>query len=208
MTRVFQEILADSLDLQERLARDGGHDGTAGEAAVQPVRAAFQGIAGAYSHLAARRFFGDGPEVTCEGLAEFADVIAAVEEGRATHGVLPVENSTAGSVHAVYDLLLGTRLAVVGEIVLPIEHCLIALDDVPLASLRSVVSHWQALAQCSRFLAALPEARPVPWGDTALAVAKIARTTTGPRRRSPARRRQGSTDCRFSATGFPTSRRT
>ena len=174
VTRVFQEILADSLDLQERLARDGGHDDDAGEAAARPVRAAFQGVAGAYSHLAARRFFGDGPEVTCEGLAELADVITAVEEGRATHGVLPVENSTAGSVHAVYDLLLGTRLAVVGEIVLPIEHCLIALDDVPLASLRSVVSHWQALAQCSRFLAALPEARPVPWGDTALSVAKIA----------------------------------
>jgi len=123
VTRVFQEILADSLDLQERLARDAARNGSDGDSAAQPIRAAFQGIAGAYSHLAARRFFGDGPEVTCEGLPEFGDVIAAVERGDATHGVLPVENSSAGSVHAAYDLLLDTRLAVVGEIVLPVEHC-------------------------------------------------------------------------------------
>lgn len=138
------------------------------------TRAVFQGVAGAYSHLAARSFFGEGPEASCEGLPEFGDVVAAVEGGAATHGVLPVENTTAGSVHPVYDLLLGTGLSVVGEIVLRVEHCLIGAEEVPVEDLRSVYSHWQALAQCSRFLACLPEARAVPWGDTALAVAKIA----------------------------------
>jgi chorismate mutase/prephenate dehydratase len=169
VTRVFQEILDDSLAAQERLAQEGAN----GSRRPAPVLAVFQGVAGAYSHLAARSFFGEGPGVECHGLPELADVTAAVERGEATHGVLPVENTTAGSVHPVYDLHTGTRLAVVGEIVLRVEHCLVGLEEVPVESLRRVLSHWQALAQCSRFLAGLPEARPVPWGDTALAVAKV-----------------------------------
>ncbi|HSL85025.1 MAG TPA: 3-deoxy-7-phosphoheptulonate synthase, partial [Thermoanaerobaculia bacterium] len=137
------------------------------------VRAVFQGVPGAYSHLAARSVFGDGPEVAYDGLATFAEAVAAVQAGAATHAVLPVENTTAGSVHPVYDLLLETRLAVVAEAVLRVEHCLIGLEEVPLPSLRRILSHWQALAQCSRFLSGLPDARPVPWEDTALAVAKV-----------------------------------
>ncbi len=170
VSRVFQEILEDSVGLQERLAQEGANGG---RAAAAPVRVAFQGVPGAYSHLAARSAFGDEDGAAYEGLPEFSDVVAAVEGGTASHGVLPVENTTAGSVHPVYDLLLETRLAVVGEIVLRVEHCLIGLEEVPLQSLRRVLSHWQALAQCSRFLAGLPEARRLPWGDTALAVAKV-----------------------------------
>lgn len=169
VTRVFHEILDDSLLLQERLAQDGAN----GERGPRPVRAVYQGVAGAYSHLAARAFFGDGPEVACEGAATFAEVAARVESGAATHAVLPVENTTAGSVHPVYDLLLETRLAVVGEVVLRVDHCLVGLDGAPLSGLRRIYSHWQALAQCSRFLAGLPEARAVPWEDTALAAAKV-----------------------------------
>ena len=74
VTRVFQEILADSLDLQERLARDAARNGSDGDSAAQPIRAAFQGIAGAYSHLAARRFFGDG--LTSKDLAPKARLVA------------------------------------------------------------------------------------------------------------------------------------
>lgn len=166
--RLFQEVLDDAAGLREHAARARVNG------AAATVRAVFQGVAGAYSHLAARSFFGGAGDAVCEGLPEFADVVRAVEGGSATHGVLPVENTTAGSVHPVYDLLLGTGLSVVGEIVLRVEHCLVGVDEVPLGSLRRVYSHWQALAQCSRFLAKLPEARAVAWGDTALAVAKIA----------------------------------
>ncbi|MFP3938710.1 MAG: bifunctional chorismate mutase/prephenate dehydratase [Thermoanaerobaculia bacterium] len=166
--RLSQELLDDAAGVREHAARARANGGAA------TVRAVFQGVGGAYSHLAARSFFGDGPEASCEGLPELADVVRAVEGRKATHGVLPVENTTAGSVHPVYDLLLGTGLSVVGEIVLRVEHCLVGVEEVPLGSLRRVFSHWQALAQCSRFLAELPEARAVPWGDTALAASKIA----------------------------------
>jgi chorismate mutase/prephenate dehydratase len=169
VTRVFHEILDDSLVLQERLAQDGAN----GARGPRAVRAVFQGVAGAYSDLAARAYFGDDPEVACEGVTTFAEGVAKVETGAATHAVLPVENTTAGSVHPVYDLLLETKLAVVGEVVLRIDHCLVGLEGARLCDLRRIYSHWQALAQCSRLLAGLPAARAVPWEDTALAVAKI-----------------------------------
>ncbi len=113
-------------------------------------RVAFQGEPGAYSHEAALRFFSSDLELLpCR---TFAEVAQAVETGRADFGVLPVENSTAGSINAVYDLLLDRDLRIWGEVILRVRHCLLAPSGTTLADVRVVRSHPQALEQCARFL--------------------------------------------------------
>jgi arogenate/prephenate dehydratase len=113
------------------------------------VRIAFQGEPGAYSEAAALRFSDHADVVPCES---FEDVFAAVASGTATHGILPVENSSGGSIHRNFDLLLEHDLPIVGEVTLPITHNLMALPGTRLEDVRRILSHPQALAQCERFL--------------------------------------------------------
>jgi arogenate/prephenate dehydratase len=113
------------------------------------VRIAFQGEPGAYSEAAALRFSDHADVVPCES---FEDVFAAVASGKATHGILPVENSIGGSIHRNFDLLLEHDLPIVGEVTLPITHNLMALPGTKLEDVRRILSHPQALAQCERFL--------------------------------------------------------
>ncbi len=113
------------------------------------MRIAFQGEPGAYSEAAALRFSDHADVVPCES---FEDVFAAVASGKATHGILPVENSIGGSIHRNFDLLLEHDLPIVGEVTLPITHNLMALPGTRLEDVRRILSHPQALAQCERFL--------------------------------------------------------
>ncbi len=117
------------------------------------VRVAFQGEPGAYSEAAAFAYF--GPQTITVPCARFEDVFAAVERGECSHGLLPIENSLAGSIHRNYDLLLRHPLHIVGEYNLRVSHCLLALPGVKLEDVRRVHSHPQALAQCEAHLAAL-----------------------------------------------------
>ena len=128
--------------------------------------AAFQGEPGAFSELAAITFFDDAVEpLACR---TFEAVFAAVEEGTATHGIVPVENSLAGSIHRNYDLLLRNDLVIVGEVQVRIAHQLIALPGVALADVKRVYSHPQGLAQCEYSLdRLLPDAERIPTYDTA-----------------------------------------
>jgi len=114
-----------------------------------PRRVAFQGERGAYSEEAALALFPEGEALPCRSLRE---VFAAVAEGRAACGVVPVENSQAGSINETYDLLLAHDLHITGEYDLRVRHCLLALPGRTLAELRAVYSHPQALAQCEEFL--------------------------------------------------------
>ena len=111
---------------------------------------AFQGERGAYGEEAVMRRF--GPEVQPLPSRSFQDVFLAVSSGKADAGLLPVENSQAGSINDVFDLLRQYDLAVTGEICLPVDHCLMALPGQTLNSLRRVISHPQALAQSDQFL--------------------------------------------------------
>jgi prephenate dehydratase len=138
------------------------------------LKVAFQGVHGAYSEDAARQHFGE--EVETLPCAEFIDLFAAVDEGRATHGVLPVENTIEGSVTVANDLLLESDLSVVGEILLPIRHCLIGQPEASLSDIRRVYSHPQALGQCRNYLAAHPEWEKIPAFDTAGSVLMIKET--------------------------------
>ena len=111
---------------------------------------AFQGEPGAYSQEAVFQRF--GPQVSTLACPTFEDVFRAVEDGRATLGLLPVENSQAGSINQAFDLLLDHDLRVVGEVKLRVRHSLMAAPGTQVADIRRVHSHYQALAQCERYL--------------------------------------------------------
>jgi prephenate dehydratase len=113
------------------------------------MRVAIQGERGAYSEAAALAHFGEIEPVPCRTLAEVFDV---VERGDADRGMVPVENSQAGSINETYDLLARRALHIVGEHNQRIEHCLLALPGETLESVHTVLSHPQALAQCEAFL--------------------------------------------------------
>lgn len=116
------------------------------------LRIAYQGTAGAYSEECAAMLF---PDAELAGHRTFAAAFDDLQQGRADAAVLPVENSTAGAVSDVYDLLLGhADLTVVGEAIIPVRHCLLGLPGATLAGIRAARSHPQALAQSESFLRA------------------------------------------------------
>jgi len=133
---------------------------------MSEVAVAFQGERGAFSEEAVVAHFGERARpLPCRS---FAEVFSRVVGGGAHFGVVPIENSLAGSIHRVYDLLLAHGLHIVGEVEIRISHHLIALPGVRLSDVRRVLSHPQALAQCRETLGRLlPEAKPVPTYDTA-----------------------------------------
>src|SRR5271169_883966 len=132
---------------------------------TRKIRVAFQGEPGAFSEEAALQLL--GPGITPVPRATFDAAFRAIEEGAADALLAPVENSLAGSVVRVFDLLMESRLAIVAETILPIEMQLIAIPGASLADIRSVASHPMALAQCERFFAAHPQWKRVPAEDTA-----------------------------------------
>jgi prephenate dehydratase len=132
---------------------------------------AIQGEAGSFSHAAAIETHGrDLRLVPCP---TFVELFRAVEAGDASRGVVPIENTLAGSVHENYDLLSAHALHVVGETELRIRHCLIAPPRVTLPQVRRVASHPVALAQCRRFFVTHPEVEAVPAYDTAGSVRDV-----------------------------------
>src|SRR5215203_3357356 len=135
------------------------------------MRVAYPGRDGAHSAAACERLF---PDVVPTALPSFADVVAATTAGEVERGVLPIESSLSGPVNETHDLLYGSGLSITGETILPIHHCLVGLEIVPLAEVREVRSHPVALDQCRRLLAAMPWATAVAAGTTADAAAAVA----------------------------------
>jgi chorismate mutase/prephenate dehydratase len=140
-----------------------------------PLRIAYQGVEGSYSHLAAqRRYAGRTGGALLSGHDTFRGAAEAVTAGAADLALLPIENTTAGSINETYDLLAGGALHITGEVVSVIEHCLLALHGVELADLRTVISHPQALAQCHELFAKHPQLTARADLDTAGAARRVA----------------------------------
>lgn len=139
-----------------------------------PLRVAYQGVEGSYSHLTAqRRYVGRKGGSLLTGYETIREAAGAVRSGSADVGVLPIENSTAGSINETYDQLAEGGLTICAEVVSQVEHCLITLPGVALEELAKVISHPQALLQCETYLRSVPWIRPEAEFDTAGAARKI-----------------------------------
>ena len=137
----------------------------------QDPMVAYQGEKGAYSEIASRRFFPNATTlIPCE---TFDLVFQKVERKEVEFGVIPIENSLAGSIHQNYDLLLRHQLTIIGEQKLRILHHLIANPGIKLSQIRRVFSHPQALMQCRRNTGQLGKLEIIPTYDTAGSVKKI-----------------------------------
>ncbi|KAI9912404.1 hypothetical protein PsorP6_005475 [Peronosclerospora sorghi] len=130
------------------------------------VKVAYQGVPGAYSEQATRQLLGSSAHVVAVGYSSFEETFVAVEQEDADFGMLPIENSLGGSIHANYDLLLKYGLHIVGEYDLRVEHALLALPGVKKSDIKTVISHPQALAQCAHTIESMG-AKPRAEYDTA-----------------------------------------
>lgn len=139
-------------------------------------KVAFQGERGAFSEIAAIKFFGSSIEpVLCKTFEEIFKKISCKE---ADYGLLPIENSQTGGINEAHDLLLHQELFAVGEVKLKVEHCLITKDEINFKLIKKVYSHPQALAQCEGFLSKnLPHCQIIPVYDTAGSVKMISNLT-------------------------------
>ena len=152
---LFQQIMSMSRKLQYQLLAQNGVVGRLPFIAVEEieksrVRVVFQGVEGAYSEAAMKAFFQD--DITSFHVEHWRDAMEAIAEGSADFAVLPIENSTAGSVSDMYDLLMEFENYIVGEQVIPIEHCLLALPGTKMEEIKRVYSHPQSLMQSARYL--------------------------------------------------------
>lgn len=183
LAALYETIMGISRRQQRRLVRESDQDPgyAACKAAVgrarsplERPRVAYQGEPGCYSEEAAAGFF--GPDVDSLGLPWFGDVFLALKEGRADYAVLPVENSSTGSIRQVYDLLAQYEYYIVGEWQVKVEHCLTALPGVELEDIRTVYSHEQGLMQCEAFLDCHRSWKRSPTLDTAGSAKQVAQT--------------------------------
>lgn len=151
VTQIFQRIIEDSVLTQQNYLQN-----KLNVQREQSIAVAFLGMRGSYSHLASRRFLKDRTEPVIERSCESFDaVFEAVKNGQADYGVLPLENTTSGSINEVYDLLQHTELALVGELAYPIKHCVLVNGKAELADIDTIYTHPQPAQQCSLFLQGL-----------------------------------------------------
>ena len=142
--------------------------------AAAPLRVAYQGVEGSYSHLTAQRRYAGLPEgVLLEGFETFREAAEAVRSGAADRALLPIENTTAGSINETYDLLAEGGLTITAEAVSRIEHCLLVLPGARIEDLRTVLSHPQGILQCQDFLRTVPWIRTQTEFDTAGSARKV-----------------------------------
>ena len=141
-----------------------------------PQRAivACQGVEGAYSQIAAEKLF-SAPDIVF--FSSWDKVFSAIEAGMCRYGVIPIENSTAGSVNKVYDLMISRKFKIVRTVRIKIDHNLLALPDTSLSDIREIVSHEQAINQCAAFLSTLgPDVKITRVENTAKAAEMVAKS--------------------------------
>ncbi len=168
--QLFKDIIHHSVRFQTHTLVD--HQNKKSDSAL--VNVAYQGTDGAFSHQAALRHFEERyKEVHCFGYDTFRQASEAVKDKEVDYAILPIENTTAGSINETYDILGDSDLHIVGEEAIRVIHCLLALEEVPIDRIRRILSHPQAIAQCSRFLAKLHSTKIESYIDTAMAAKKV-----------------------------------
>ena len=136
-------------------------------------RIAFQGARGAFSEEAAIKLLGEDTVLVPRG--SFEAMFSAIDDGAADYILAPIENSLAGSVHRSFDLLVDSKLHIIGEVIIPIVHNLIAVPGSTFEQLTVVESHPVALAQCEKFFCQHPNLKRIATEDTAGSVAEVLR---------------------------------
>ncbi|NMP30900.1 prephenate dehydratase [Thalassotalea sp. M1531] len=170
VTSVFQTIIEDSVLNQQAFLQTL----TNPNIQMPMVSVAFLGNKGSYSYLASHRYFSRRAENIIEsGCQSFAEIMQLVEAGHVDYGMLPIENTSSGSINEVYDLLQHTNLAIVGEITQPIEHCLLTAVNTRLENIQTIYAHGQPFTQCSNFLDKQHDMRIEYCDSTADAMAKV-----------------------------------
>ena len=168
--QLFKDIIHHSVRFQTHSLVDNHNV----EKEADVVQIAYQGTDGAFSHQAAYRHFEERyNKIDCFGYDTFRQAAEAVKDQKVDYAILPIENTTAGSINETYDLLADDDLHIVGEEAIRIIHCLLALEDIPLDRIRRIMSHPQAIAQCSNFLAKLHDCRVESYIDTAMSAKKV-----------------------------------
>ncbi|MDT0204544.1 bifunctional chorismate mutase/prephenate dehydratase [Serratia marcescens] len=171
VTRLFQLIIEDSVLTQQALLQH-----QLNPVSQHSARIAFLGPKGSYSHLAARQYAARHFDRLIEcGCQKFQDIFAQVETGQADYAILPIENTSSGSINEVYDLLQHTSLSIVGELTNPIDHCVLVAGDSDLNQIETVYSHPQPFQQCSQFLNRFPHWKIEYTESTAAAMEKVAK---------------------------------
>ena len=168
VSRVWEQIMADSLRVQFDYVQNsvnGRRDA---------VSIAIQGVSGSNSHRAALALTPNMNEREFLACSRFGEAIDAVRDGRVNMAVLPIENTTSGAIAEVYDLLLDSKVSIVGEAKVHVKHCLVGVRGASTADLKIIHGHPQAVAQCSNFLAGLPDVEVIYATDTALSARRIA----------------------------------
>jgi len=168
--QLYRDILHHSVRFQTHSLVD--HQNRKTDA--RSVSVAYQGTEGAFSHQAAFRHFEERfDEVNSYGYDTFKQAADSVMNHEHDYAILPIENTTAGSINETYDILGEDNLHIVGEEVIRIIHCLLALEPISLERIRRILSHPQAIAQCSNFLAKLHRCKVESYIDTAMSAKKV-----------------------------------
>ncbi|WLT06247.1 bifunctional chorismate mutase/prephenate dehydratase [Gilliamella apis] len=169
--RLYQIIIEDSVLLQQKLLQEKLNQG-----AISSANIAFLGPKGSYSHSAARRYASTHfDQLTESSCSTFKDVFEKIESKVVDYGILPIENSSSGSINEVYDLLQKTNLHIIGELSLPIDHCVLAIPSAKLEQIDTIYSHPQPFQQCSNFLENYPHWKIVYCDSTSSAMETVAK---------------------------------
>lgn len=174
---LFEQIIAMSRKLQYKMMTEKGGGGRLPFIGVdrletENARVVFPGAEGAYTQAAMEQYF--GKNVNSFHVDTFRDAMIAIEEGSADYAVLPIENSTAGIVNEIYDMLVEFENYIVGEQIIKIEHCLMAAPGTKLEDIKTLYSHPQSLMQSSRYLQAHGSWKQISMNNNAFAARKVA----------------------------------
>src|SRR6266581_1558025 len=173
IVELFRAVIHESRRIQTRALDQSHEEQAAHELKLDRghVRVAFQGSPGAFSEEAAVKLLGEG--ITLVPRPTFESLFLAIDDNSADYILAPIENSLAGFVHASFDLLLDSSLSIIGEVIIPISHCLIGCPGASFETIVAVESHPVALDQCRRFLAANPQIKRIAAEDTAGSVERV-----------------------------------